>query len=170
MGWTFTYGASDKKKFIGTIIRDLENSPTSNVLAHRVVGNNLWVALADKKFHNRFIYLFRLAKHDGDWGYKDIDENMGPVEVNCPMSLIKMTAIYDEGRNEWARKWRERVTAYHAAKTKKVKLTIGDAVTVRNALGKYIIVSFVRRSARIQRTDIPGGLMYRCSTGRLERA
>jgi hypothetical protein len=45
------------------------------------------------------------------WGYKDMDESMGPYVYDAPLRLLE-----DLGPppNEWAAKWREGVRANHA--------------------------------------------------------
>ena len=53
-----------------------------------------------------FVYLFNYfpSKYH-NFGYKDMDETMGPVESNCPMRLLKLLTPTD---NKWANEWRER--------------------------------------------------------------
>lgn len=47
----------------------------------------------------------------GWWGYKDMDESMGPYVHDCPLALLDKLG---EPPNEWAAKWRDKVRAYHA--------------------------------------------------------
>lgn len=91
----------------------------------------------------------------GDWGYKDMEESMGPCEVSCPLGYLEMVPepkcapdCPTEGHGHvWARNWRERVRAYHAergAATAKVKaLTKGQIVQLKEGCSprELVIVS-----------------------------
>lgn len=72
-------------------------------------GNNLWTIVerfVDGKQTDKFIILFMLRRFDqGDWGYKDVDESMGPVYYNCPVSWLD--EVPDPGSHATA--WREEV-------------------------------------------------------------
>ena len=48
-----------------------------------------------------------------EFGYKDMDESVGPNEVQCPLSIMKLlTPLKDD--DGYAKQWRESVLAYHA--------------------------------------------------------
>ena len=49
--------------------------------------------------------LLRYYKRDG-WGFKDIEEAMGPCEVSCPLGYLEMVPVACEN-------WRVGVRAYH---------------------------------------------------------
>lgn len=88
-------------------------------------GNNLW---AVQEYQNkgdarptRFVALYlcrgRADSRDG-WGYKDIDESMGPSETSCPISFIELVEEHEKehgyGPRSYAAEWREKVRANHA--------------------------------------------------------
>lgn len=51
-----------------------------------------------------------LLQADGaGWGYKDMDESMGPYYVSCPMSFLKRSPVANAG-------WRADVAAYNATR------------------------------------------------------
>jgi hypothetical protein len=99
-----------------------------------------------------------LARH-GNWGYKDIGEECGPYEDNCPLSLFELAPLADDD-NSYAREWRERVRQYHARRNQKlavgqiVKLTNGQTarITHRYPLRGVINVNGYERLYRIPRT------------------
>ena len=68
-------------------------------------GRHLWMLLQPKEGPS-FICLFKLSSYDGDWGYKPIDESMGPVYHDCPLSLLDQA---DPPTSEYATEWRTRV-------------------------------------------------------------
>ncbi len=52
------------------------------------------------------VCLLQYRPHDYySFGYKDIDEEMGPASANCPERILKLLTPTD---NELAQKWRER--------------------------------------------------------------
>jgi hypothetical protein len=62
-----------------------------------------------------------MAKHGGSypyWGYKDIDETMGPVELSCPESYLTMCTAPE---SDYAYQWRQRVYK-KAQKARRMKI------------------------------------------------
>jgi len=68
-------------------------------------GRHLWMLIQPKEGPS-FICLFKLSSYRGDWGYKPIDESMGPCYWDCPVSLIQQA---DPPTTEYATQWRSRV-------------------------------------------------------------
>jgi hypothetical protein len=68
-----------------------------------------------------------MAADQGWWGYKDMDESMGPTDASCPMSYLNM--VPDPGG--YATAWRERVKAHHEKAAKFNGLKIGTKVKLR---------------------------------------
>lgn len=52
----------------------------------------------------------------GNWGYKDMDEGMGPNCYSCPLSYLDLVP---PDSSEYAVRWRERVRAWHAERAAK---------------------------------------------------
>ena len=117
------------------------------------VGNNMWTVhrivrefaetpespIIERK-ESVFIVLFLLRKFPGGcWGYKDIEENMGPCEVNCPLAYLEMAPDPD---GEYGKDWRERVRQHHARVG--VKLVVGDRVKLRSSSVKEVEITSVR--------------------------
>ena len=68
-----------------------------------------------------FAAIFLIKYYEGCFGYKNMEECMGPVEARAPMSLIKkLSQLKDDPTIEsieWAKKWRENCRAYAAIPT-----------------------------------------------------
>ena len=129
MGWLFTPGSTrqglirersanwDRTTDDGMVVK-------SNCLAHCFRGNRfsgvLW-AVWERTFSKdnrevqpteRWITCDLLQYRMGDgWGYKDMDESMGPFYYSCPLGYLEMVPIDQYGGNK---QWREGVRNYHA--------------------------------------------------------
>lgn len=56
------------------------------------------------------VFLLGYAPNDEyNFGYKDMDESMGPCECDCPERILNL--LTDPPLNEWAAQWRERCRA-----------------------------------------------------------
>ena len=122
MGWYFTLGAS-RRDIAEEVTRTFTNESsgvTQTMLARYFSGNDLWVVFEQLKADGspavgtdgRFIVLFKLSRGSGDgWGYKPIEESMGPCDRSCPPKFLKMVP---EPPNEYGREWREGVAQYWA--------------------------------------------------------
>lgn len=126
MGWTYSYNWPTRKDLIKHLL--VNEGSKYKAVRHCCVGNHLWVVfeatLEEKTVRN--ICLFKMQFHTKDypyWGYKDIDESMGPNEVTCPLSYIDMCT---EPTSEYSHEWREEVRAYHRLRSR--KLNIDDEI------------------------------------------
>ena len=134
MGWYF--GWYSRKNLVEHLLEPFsseDKSVTTKPIAHCFKGNNMWTVWertktgtrtvtlapgieAPKPFSEsiRFIVLYYLRRGGKeDWGYKDVSEDMGPCEANCPPSYLEMAPLA-EHHGEHAESWRERVKAYWA--------------------------------------------------------
>ena len=137
MGWLFGY--YERR----SLIEHLVNGNGLKTIRHCLVGNNLWCVHEYEEQHAplvRFttageqvtetstthrwacLYLLRgnpRVKNDCyNWGYKDIDETMGPNEISFPYTWIDLLTPTD---SQYANEWRERVKA-RGEKLQKAKL------------------------------------------------
>jgi hypothetical protein len=128
MGWYFTIGGS-RKDVIAEIINgstwtDSEKGQSCRVLRKSCAGNVLWV-LHEREDHGAVAkwigcYLLERSNEGGgmiSWGYKPMDEDMGPCYYTCPKSYIAMA---DLPRTDNSRIWRESVMEYWVDRKKKV--------------------------------------------------
>lgn len=119
MGWL--YGWNSRKELAEHLLRGNGVVTIKNAWK----GNNLW---AVQEYQNkgdarltRFVALYlcrgRADSRDG-WGYKDIDESMGPSETSCPLSFIEMVEEHEKANGYepvgYAAEWRDRVREIHA--------------------------------------------------------
>ena len=151
MGWLHTHNAS-KRDIIDELLKPWSHDGvTSSVIAHSVRGNNLWMVYQQVKGDEvqRFIGLALLSydRECNGYGYKAMDESMGPSEVNCPLGFLDMAPApecpHDPKHPEsgdpscgatWSRQWRKRVRAYHETQNarRKSKPTIGKTYRLVN--------------------------------------
>ena len=116
MGWDFTKDAS-KADIVRECLSGSAKPTDYFPIAHKVVSNCLWIVFehisGDRSA--RFIGLCLLEKKSGfGWGYKTMEEVMGPCEVSCPLQFLEITPLPN---SPGAEAWREKVRAYHAAKS-----------------------------------------------------
>ena len=128
-------------------------------------GRNWWLLFedADKK---RFValYLINGSRHS-DFGYKNLTEDMGPCEVDCPLRLINAAT---EPLNDWAREWREKVRAHHVKRTATLdvvkSLKVGDKVMLKNKkpAGPFTVTSLkpLKGSFGYVNYRLPKGAVY----------
>lgn len=75
-----------------------------------------------------FAVVFLTSRRDGEWGYKDMDETMGPNESKAPVSLLrKLSNLKDP--DGYATAWRERCMRW--AESKPPALKTGDVIRTR---------------------------------------
>ena len=121
MGTYYTYGAS-RKYIIEQILKEAtytntldEHSFGNSVLAHCLRGNVLWTANeshVDGKVHDRWIGCYLLNRGNGDgWGYRPMDEDMGPCYWTCPVSYLAL-ARRCRVPSKYSLEWREKVSEY----------------------------------------------------------
>jgi hypothetical protein len=132
MGWTFTTGASRKE-----VMDDIRGwygpkSPTATLTivdeATTDYGRNWWVLyeytprVAERDpslVGKRFICLYMLKGDADGWGYKDVSEEMGPYQKNCPLRILEQAEppCCDYG---YAPKWRQEVREYWEQEAKRL--------------------------------------------------
>lgn len=129
MGWTFTHrpkglttrewferNLSSDQRFLATATKDgvfyaaVENLPTATYKPGAVWG---------------LVTLTKWTSGHHNYGWKDMDETMGPYEANCPDRILDLLTPID---SEWANEWRARCRANNAARAARPKVKIGDTV------------------------------------------
>jgi hypothetical protein len=103
MGWTTIPGYTKRQ-----VINELTNN--DYVHKHKLVGNELWIVeqFTNKKTgqQEKIIVLYLLDNYGGEWGYKPIDELMGPCYYGCPLEFFELA---QDHVNE---KWRVKARNY----------------------------------------------------------
>ena len=135
MGWLCSYSASYWKNVGGREVVDRqkecdrictwESTVDGKVVSrHRVlksamVGSTYYAAVTTEKEGQptkvwAAVFLTCGKGKDGTvWGYKDMDETMGPCQTKCPPSILALLTPTDE---KWALEWREKCRQYAASK------------------------------------------------------
>ena len=121
MGWTW-YNATEWNG--SKINRKAEcdkqftyaNSPYE-VLKSSMVGTTYYAAI--KKGDIVFAVIFLTSTDRWEFGYKDMDETMGPYRYDCPVSILKLLTETD---NEEANLWRQHCRENIERKKKQIKL------------------------------------------------
>lgn len=137
MGWMYHTIPSSKRDFIRERCQTEENETTKwETITKTVKGNCLWIV---RKVTQKdavgtpilYIELNLIERHDGCWGYKDMDESMHPYFYSCPLAYLEMVPQENA-------KWREGVRAYHAERSR--KLEKGKCYKLKNTKPMYTYV------------------------------
>lgn len=124
MGWL--YRKCSKQDLINDLLAD-DFGPEweRKVLAHAVRGNVLWTV---NQISNRntggsdtFIGCDLLQKDGEWWGYKGMDESMGPCYYTCPLKYLSLAPE----RNP---QWRQKVREHHARRGR--RFSVGQQVAL----------------------------------------
>ena len=100
MGWLFGW---DTRK---QLIDHLCYGNGVETLKRKFVGNNMW-AVQRTKDGITFACLYLIKGGRGqDWGYKDVDETMGPCQHDFPASWLDLLS---PALSDYAVSWRENV-------------------------------------------------------------
>ena len=115
MGWLFRIGTT-RKGLVEERTKGWEREGVkSTCVAHCYRGNacsgvlwTVWERIGPDREPERWIGcdLLQYRKNDG-WGYKDMDESMGPYYYSCPLGYLdKVPVVTNPG-------WRDCVRQYH---------------------------------------------------------
>ncbi len=125
MGWDFARGQT-REQLIAELTRNESNPERDLVcLAHCykstwTTEGNLWSVreVRHKDASGAVVKIERLIALDlcecrpqYGWGYKGMDESVGPCYYDCPLKYLDMVP---QAEGPYAAGWREKVRAYHA--------------------------------------------------------
>jgi hypothetical protein len=161
MGWLFTYDKRTRAALVEYLRRPERYGENQELLRSSVVGNNHWYLCRDRRDGKVWIGLDKMAgggHQSMGWGYKDMSEDMGPVEVNCPLSFLNEASPVTEG---WAAEWRERVRAYHARRKERPKPAPGSVVRYGDHDYKLLSPAGPRRGWYVERLSDTGQFRMR---------
>lgn len=178
MGWVHCFNG--RRKPDGTVDRKYECDrictwetrdengnivSSGKVLKSAMVGSTYYAAVQNKKgevWAAVFLTCGR-TRHDGtSWGYKDMDETMGPREDKCPASVLALLTPTD---NENANKWREECRKNIARKAEERKNG-----PKKPFVPTGVTVSVVGKSWVITSREYQEKVMYRYSGVRFSKA
>lgn len=118
MGWIsykatfYKKGRIDKIEEIKSLYNNEENF---KLLKASAVGNTIYTAVEHTKDNEKkvfgVVYLTSTnMKEDYNFAYKEVEESLGPCEIDCPASILKLlTPIDSEYANEWRNKCWENI-------------------------------------------------------------
>ena len=112
MGWYYTVGGS-RKEIIAELTAEQSrpNGGYFKTIRKCTSGNTLWTVHESKVGDEiqTWIGCYLLANggnHEG-WGYKPMDESMGPYYFTCPLAYLDLAPVVNE-------EWRKEVLAHWA--------------------------------------------------------
>ena len=179
MGWTHSFGAKHWKQVRGRMVVDRKaelddlftwcqhNERWNVIYGYRVlksamVGTTYYAAV--ERYDNRTgrrnvmaAICLTCGKTKWDrtlWGYKDMDETMGPYYYDCPKAILDMLTPTD---NDTANEWREACRRNMAEKRERRAhandpIYVPAGVTIREERAWwYISVGYVTRKASKRR-------------------
>lgn len=170
MGWTYSYNWETLTDVLAAVTKGYENETSKlECIAYctRAFNTKVWSVFQYTDTTgktNRFIMLFLIHKPTKDypyWGYKEIDEAMGPYHFDCPLPYLDLAPEGAE-RSEHAATWRKHVRDHWAAKAERRKLLKSlkpsDVVTLPGCT--IPTVTIVSTKPRILGRD-QNGVVYR---------
>ena len=178
MGWL--YGWSSRRSLIDHLSHGEETEAAKwATVAKYLSGNVMWVVhdVTRKATGEvtRFIACYLLQRHGGDWGYKDMEESMGPYFYTCPPKFLEMVPVVG------CQKWRDGVLAHWKAKRDGAGLAkalavgerfrskaSGDTFELVRARGGSVIARLVEAKARDGRVMPHVGELYRVKAEHVE--
>ena len=139
MGWMFYRNPVDDVEAEIKKLCTYDSDEVSQVPIYITHHGSTWYAAVKTTFKNKvrdnlryecdlnrsyvFAGVFLTRRDNGEWGYKEMDECVGPCEANAPLKLINMLSPTTA---EWAIKWREKCLKNAALKSR--KLVDGDII------------------------------------------
>ena len=141
MGWLYQHDPiTDPVAYLTTLYDHDGERTTARVLAAARVGSTVYLAVkstdkaTDRSFVTAVVILISNTRRHG-FGYKDMNESMGPNECACPDRLMRLLSpVADLPHPGYAAEWRARVAAHHQAaaalRTKRASLQPGSIVTL----------------------------------------
>jgi hypothetical protein len=110
-----------------------------------------------------------------DFGYKDIDESMGPNKCDCPLRILRSASPYKPDAKGYGPQWREKCFAHHKSKVTWKMPKVGTVfrtsqpVAFSNGVvsSEFQVIEIVRRGKAAKAYTIPGhGGVYRFNPAR----
>lgn len=94
----FASSASTKREMVERLSR--EWSDAAKLLRCSFVGNVAYCAVEIHKSKQVFGLVIKLSKDDGDWNVREISEDMGPVDADCPACILNLQTGGQHGNRQ----------------------------------------------------------------------
>jgi hypothetical protein len=128
MGWTYSQSWRSKEELVRYLKSPDRNGEHYQMIASTVRGNHHWYVARYQKDGQDITFigldLMQSGREDG-WGYKPMDESVGPYYYDCPLKFLDMVSEPVGNAAEWRAKVREQ----HRKKAEKPKLIAGMIVS-----------------------------------------
>jgi hypothetical protein len=179
MGWTFFDDRNPRESRADIIEREFTQQPSEGnpwaygfeYIATR--GNTVYAVMwrenpSEGVPRYYFGAIFLTRRNRGEFGYKDMSEDMGPHVCDAPLKMINLLDQLAPEPKGYAAKWRESVRAHHAKKKARPKWCPGMHVTLRTGWTYQLIEPAApRKGWRVKRND---GTIWRMPFSQLARA
>lgn len=139
MGWTYTHKGnltSVKSFFEDQFNFTKENGTYGKILDCKSTINTAYIAYetgnSEKSEVIGIVCLLNRRKEYYNFGYKDMDESMGPNEDHCPVSILNLLS---PTTNEWANEWRARCYNNLEKNACRKSLEAGDKIKFERTFG-----------------------------------
>lgn len=108
MGWTivpaYEVGGRDLASLKEYFRRSWESDPRFELVDMGKSGNTLYSAIRIKETGEVFAVVTLVSFKNGEFSYKEIHENCGPLKTECPQRILnKLTPT----ENQYALNWRK---------------------------------------------------------------
>jgi hypothetical protein len=124
MGWDY------HRPRAGKSTRAILQDEFPGIIASEQIGSTVYAALNTDC--GRVLGLVVLTdRRGGQFGYKPMDESMGPCESDCPAHILNR--LTNPAPNEWAEQWRERCRANIAGKAARVEARLAEIIGAERA-------------------------------------
>ena len=165
MGWTFCWEMRSRQAMLTYLRRSTRLVDHWEVLKSTAVGNNHWYLYRNTETGRVSIGLDLMAGGGKDgWGYKDLSEDCGPGQVNCPLSYLDQASE----AVGYAIVWRQKVRAFHAQRAERPTLAAGLRVIYGEAEFKLLKSAGPRLGWNVVR--ISDGRQFRMKAVQLARS
>jgi len=168
MGWLFSNRWGSKDELVRFLRSPERNGPHYEVLASTVRGSRHWYVARYTKDDKVVTFIgLDLMESGGNegWGYKDMDESVGPYYYDCPLRFLDMVAGSEPVG--YAEKWRESVREWHAKKAARPEWVAGMVVKYGAANYRLDAPAGPRRGWSV--TDVATGVRYRMTAPQLAK-
>ena len=184
MGWTtFAHrGASSRELCIREVASNNEHF-TDTVVDSAQVGSTIYMVVLrrpkgewtpnsiyvnDEDGTVRWLAVFLTSRRKGEFGYKDMEESMGPCAITCPRRLID-TASPLRGTGSYAAEWRAKCAAHRKLTSARKTLVDDTRIKLPEPLDysgvqvdTFEAATVIRRGRKMQVfRAIPQGFMCR---------
>lgn len=169
MGWSYyCHRVESAKEEMDKLHTWSSDGVTRKVLKSAMVGSTYYAAVEAIFPDGRrqvFASVCLTKRSRNDFGYKGMDESMGPNEARCPLAILNLLTETD---SEHANDWRQRCRKYHAYKAARPAYRTGMVVVYGDYSYKLDTPAGPRRGWNVTRTS--DGMLFRIRAGQLAKS